>query len=356
MKLSRFSRGIISCLIAFFVLLGLGAYLSRAKHTDSLPLVQTVEAAPGRLQKSYELTGLVVCDRTNEKAVYAPADLRVESVETKTGESARKDEILIRFDARETEIALISLELDIRALQGEIEALSEDTLDTTNALKLRRANLRLEQAQEDLSLLEEIRASGGLRAPRDLDILYLLPQGAVSVQRGQLLTRYIPFPAGKEIVFTLPSSALAPKEGTNITCDLPVYDPQTEMLTVQEEQHLPIGRVTLRDDACTFTVPVDRANVHLHEGEQIALKVGFVGETEYPFVVPRGAVLWEDGAASVFRVTEKESVLGTEIILRKLAVTVLYTDDERAVLSFDPGGKIVRFAAGCTDGIAVRLW
>ena len=48
MKLSRFSRGIIACLIAFFVLLGLGAYLSRAKHTDSLPLVQTVEAAPGR--------------------------------------------------------------------------------------------------------------------------------------------------------------------------------------------------------------------------------------------------------------------------------------------------------------------
>ena len=351
MKLSRFSRGIIACLIAFFVLLGLGAYLSRAKHTDSLPLVQTVEAAPGRLQKSYELTGLVVCDRTNERAVYAPADLRVESVETKTGESARKDEILIRFDARETEIALISLELDIRALQGEIEALSEE-----NDLLLRRAELRLAQAQDDFALLEEIRASGGLRAPRDLDILYLLPQGAVSVQRGQLLTRYIPFPAGKEIVFTLPSSALAPKEGTNITCDLPVYDPQTETLTVQEEQHLPIGRVTLRDDACTFTVPIDRANVWLHEGEQIALKVGFVGETEYPYVVPRGAVLWEDGAASVFRVTEKESVLGTEIILRKLAVTVLYTDDERAVLSFDPGGKLVRFAAGCTDGMTVRLW
>ena len=33
-----------------------------------------------------------------------------------------------------------------------------------------------------------------------------------------------------------------------------------------------------------------------------------------------------------------------------------YLEDERAVLSFDPGGAIVRFAAGCTDGMAVRLW
>ena len=351
MKLSRFSRVILACLLAFFVLLGLGAYLSRSKYIDSLPLVQTVEAAPGRLQKSYELTGLVVCGKVNETAVYAPADLRVLSVETKTGESAKENEILIRFDEREMALASVELELLIQSLQAEIEALSEE-----NDLLLRRANLRLEQAQDDFALLEGIRAGGGLRAPRDLDLLYMLPQGAVSVQRGQLLTRYVPFPAGKDIVFTLPASALAPKAGTNITCDLPVCDPQTETLSVKSEQHLPIERVTLRDDTYTFTVPVDRANVWLHEGEQIALNVSFVGETEYPFVVPRGAVLWEDGAASVFRITEKEGVLGTEITLRKLSVTVLYMDDERAVLSSDPGGKLARFAAGCTDGMTVRQW
>ena len=58
-------------------------------------------------------------------------------------------------------------------------------------------------------------------------------QALQDVQAGQLLARYIPFPAGKEIVFTLPDSALPPKVGTNITCDLPVYDPQFETKTFQ---------------------------------------------------------------------------------------------------------------------------
>ena len=31
-------------------------------------------------------------------------------------------------------------------------------------------------------------------------------------------------------------------------------------------------------------------------------------------------------------------------------------DDERAVLAFDPGGRLSRFASGCADGMTVRLW
>ena len=355
MKLSRFSRVILVCLAAFLILTALFTYLSRAKYLESLPLVQTVEAAPGRLQKSYELTGLVVCDKGNETAVYAPADLRVLSVETKTGESAKENEILIRFDEREMALASVELELTILDLEEQAERLAGEEGERA-ALEQRKTALELEKAREAFAQLQQLRADGGLRAPRDVDLLYLLPQGTVYVQRGQLLARYIPFPAGKDILFTLPASALAPKAGTNITCDLPVYDPQLGTLSVQTEQHLSISHVARRDDAYTFTVPVDRANVWLHEGEQIALDVNYVGETEYPFVVPRSAVKEEDGTYAVFRITERDSALGTQFVLRRQAVQVLAMDDERAVLAFDPGGRLSRFASGCADGMTVRLW
>ena len=355
MKLSRFSRVCLYCLLAFFVLLGLGAYISRSRYLDSLPLVQSVEAAPGRLQKSYTLTGLVVCDKGNEKAVYAPCDLHVLSVEAKQGESAQADEVLIRFDAQDMALASVELELTILDLEEKETKLAEETGDRA-ALEQRKTALQLENAREAFAQLEQLRADGCLRATRDVDLLYLLPQGTVYVQRGQLLARYIPFPAGKDILFTLPASALAPKAGTNITCDLPVYDPQLGTLSVQTEQHLSISHVARRDDAYTFTVPVDRANVWLHEGEQIALDVNYVGETEYPFVVPRSAVKEEDGTYAVFRITERDSALGTQFVLRRQAVQVLAMDDERAVLAFDPGGRLSRFASGCADGMTVRLW
>lgn len=355
MKLSRFSRVILACLLAFFVLLGLGAYISRSRYLDSLPLVQSVEAAPGRLQKSYTLTGLIVCDKVNEKAVYAPCDLHVLSVETKQGESAQADEVLIHFDAQDMALASVELELTILDLEEQAERLAGEEGERA-ALEQRKTALELEKAREAFAQLQQLRADDGLRAPRDVDLLYLLPQGTVYVQRGQLLARYIPFPAGKDIVFTLPTSALTPKAGTNITCSLPVYDPQTDTLSVQTEQHLPISRVAQRDDAYTFTVPVDRANVWLHEGEQLSLDVGYIGETEYPFVVPRSAVKEEDGAYAVFLITERDCVLGTQIFLRRQAVQVLAMDDERAVLAFDPGSRLSRFASGCADGMTVRLW
>ena len=355
MKLSRFSRVILVCLAAFLILTALFTYLSRAKYLESLPLVQTVEAAPGKLQKSYALTGTVVCERINERAVYAPADLRVLSVESVSGESAPEGAVLVRFDEKQMKLSKLALSISILELEEQKSALAGDKSEKA-ALTLEYLDARLALAKENLASLDVLCTDGGLCLPRAADLLYLIPRGTVNVQAGQLLARYIPFPAGKEIVFTLPSSSLPPKVGTNITCALPVYDPQTETLSVQTEQHLPISRVAQRDDAYTFTVPVDRANVWLHEGEQLSLDVGYIGETEYPFVVPRSAVKEEDGAYAVFLITERDCVLGTQIFLRRQAVQVLAMDDERAVLAFDPGSRLSRFASGCADGMTVRLW
>ncbi|MBQ3878783.1 MAG: hypothetical protein II727_00625 [Oscillospiraceae bacterium] len=355
MKLSRFSRVILVCLAAFLILTALFTYLSRAKYLESLPLVQTVEAAPGKLQKSYALTGTVVCERINERAVYAPADLRVLSVESVSGESAPEGAVLVRFDEKQMKLSKLALSISILELEEQKSALAGDKSEKA-ALTLEYLDARLALAKENLASLDVLCTDGGLCLPRAADLLYLIPRGTVNVQAGQLLARYIPFPAGKEIVFTLPDSALPPKVGTNITCALPVYDPQTEALSVQTEQHLPIAHVTQKDGVYTFTVPIERANVWLHEGEQIALEVSFVGETEYPFVVPRTAVQLDGESAAVYLLTEQDSPLGKQTLLRRQTVSVRAMDDERAVLSADPGGKIARFASACADGQLVRVW
>jgi len=349
MKISRFSKVILASLVAFFALTALLTYISQSRYEDGLPLVQTIEAIPGIMQKTYDVIGRIEADLSQERTVYAPADLQIRAVSAVTGESSKTGDVLIEFDAVQAELALIDYKLQLETCQKAAETIND-------ALLMRQNALQTAQLTADIAALEEILANGGVVAVRDCDILYAIGQNTPSVVRGQLLVRYIPFPTMKSIVFSLPIEEHPPAVGSMVVCDLWIYDEETETIKLEEEQRLPIVNCRAEEDAWVLTVAMDIADVYMHHGEQVPLTAAYVGTVEYPFVLPRDAVEISGRTGTIYVLDSREKVFGTQYFLRRMQVEVLAYDDIRVAIAVDPGAPAVRYAGRFGDGTVVRLW
>lgn len=362
MKMSRFNRVLVLILVLLLAGAGLMTYVSRARYIESLPLVQTVELSSGRMHKSYTVTGTLRAEQSFERVIYAPADLRVASVNVVTGSSAAGGQTLISFDTAELEAALVGLKLSLYDNEAEKEtldtALSRADGDERDyiALQGRKNELEAEGLREDIAALEDIIEDGGVVAAGGIDIRDCIPQGTLYVARGQLLLRYVPFPTKKAITFTLPYCSKLPQTGGDIICDLPVIDADG-LPQLMEQQRLEITGRTIANDVATFTVDVNVGSVYLHDGEQLTLTTNYNGGTDYAALVPRSAVeLMSGGIGYIYVLDESHGVGGAELRARQIGVHILDYDDDYAALAEAPEAPVIRYADGVEDGMAVRTW
>lgn len=363
MKINKTNRFLLICLSLFFCFALIGTYVARSIYLNKLPYVQIAEVSQGNLQKTYEMEAAVVAENGEYKSVYAPADLKIIAVIAESGDKLNLGDEVFRFDLEELELALIRLQLQQYDLSDEKERLEDASEkaktdeDREKFEKMVRQNEILSaRLNRNIGVIEQWLAQEGVVSSSKCDIAYILSAGTQTVSNGQLLYTYNPFPCEKILEFELSKDEKRLTTGTTVICELTVFNVNMNQIETRSVK-LPITQRKETDTGWIYRVSLDVEQLYMHAGDRASITVPYVSGNEYSNVLPRACVKFTaDQNGYIYVLRERMRGFGTEYYVESMYVQIIDMDDERVVLTSDPGAPVVLTTDTLSEGTAVRLW
>lgn len=363
MKMNKTNRVLLICLILFFCFALVGGYVSRSIYLNNLPYVKVADVSQANLQKTYQIEATVVAESSEYKNVYAPADLKINSVVAKNGDRLNLGDVVLRIDIEELELALIRLQLQQYDLSDEKERLEEALRNTETDEErgkfekmFRQNEILTARLNRNIENIEEWLAQEGAVTSGTCDVSYILPAGMQAVSDGQLLYTYNPFPCAKVLKFELSKDEKRFTTGTEVICEVTVFNGNMNRIETRTVK-LPITQRNETDKGWIYLVSLDVEQLYMHVGDTVSITVPYVSKSEYHNILPRECVQFTgDKSGYIYVLRERTRGFGTEYYVESMYVQILEMDDERVALAADPGAPVVLSTDTLTEGSAVRLW
>ncbi|MEA5015940.1 MAG: efflux RND transporter periplasmic adaptor subunit [Candidatus Limiplasma sp.] len=323
------SRIALKGLLIFFALMALLTMISRAGESLLIANVEATLAMRGAL--SHEAVAEGIIEAADVQMVWAQSGLRVSKVYVQSGARVKPGDVLVEFDMQSIADMVSDAQLELDQYGNERAQLAleepdsnEDKEIKAHALKLKAADLNIEQARNKVTKLLLLRSNGAqLYCPMEAVV------SEVNIQAGK--------ETGSDALLSLATVDSGFVLRCKITREEAVFVAAGDTADVTLPGKWEPRRVKV--DSILDTGDKEQVEVILQipkEGFALSMlcTIRFRQTTDsYRCVVPVSALRSDSAGDYVLVLREKKSVLGNTLVAERTSVSVQDQDGKRAAVS-----------------------
>lgn len=326
-------------LIAFLIIMLVLTYASSQIYNSNLPRVKLGTPTSGAITKTYITNGTMEYKTVKELTV--PVDCTVKKMEANALDQLNEQMTIASFETKELLLAKYELEIQIENQKNQMTQLEKNTP------QYKRLEILKQDLDEELKLVDEIIANGGVMISLDTGIIIeVLAKEGQKLKAGDPLLRYAPQEDNQlSIVWSIENSEgyeFYPQDDVVVTFAASVETSVGRERVTKNKLYAIHAKTSVASadqyEILLDTKELEEENIQYGQGFNVPLRVSSTS-AEYETVVPLSAIDTENSC--VYMLQEVKKAFRAEQTVVSVPVKVLMKNDEIASITSIPEGEII---------------